>query len=316
MPKFSENVYHVPILKDEIINYLVINNNGIYVDGTLGGAGHTTAILEKISINGKLYSIDRDTDAINNAKLLKQKYPNFYTIHGNFQNAKELLANQNINKINGAMLDLGVSSHQLDSEDRGFSYHVDSDLDMRMDTTQGITAKEYLNTVDKSQFISDLYTYSDEKWASRIADKLIEYRNETILNTTFDLVKIVDSAIPLKFRTQIKGHPAKRTFQAVRIAINDEIKPLKKALEDFIDLLVPGARFCVLTFHSIEDRIVKQTFKELENPCICPPKAPICTCGKISKGKVLTRKPILPSEFENNINSRAHSAKLRIFEKK
>lgn len=307
--------YHIPIMKEEVINYLITSKDGIYVDGTLGGGGHSAAILEKISINGKLISIDRDECAILHAEPLKHNYSNFTTIHDNFHNIKSIINDLNILKIDGCLLDLGVSSYQLDNRDRGFSVHQDSFLDMRMDTSQGITAAEYLNSIDKSDFEKLLYEYADEKWAKRIAEELIKFRINNPINTTGDLVKIVDRAIPKRVRSSIQGHPARKTFQAVRILVNDEIKPLNDCLISIIESLNTGARLCVLTFHSIEDRIVKNCFKKCENPCTCDPRLPICVCGKKPMGKILTRKPIVASEAEQKNNSRSHSAKLRVFEK-
>lgn len=307
--------YHVPIMVDEILENLITNPDGIYVDGTLGGGGHSSQILKNISKSATLIGIDRDIEAIEHADTLCEAYPNFVCIHDNFHNIMGILTRFNISKIDGCLLDLGVSSHQIDTEHRGFSYNVDAHLDMRMDTSQGITASEYLNVVDLTEFETILYQYADEKWARRIAEKLGEFRKERPVQSTFDLVEIVDRAIPKKVRLAIRGHSAKRTFQAVRIAINDEIKPLQDALESIISALKSGGRLCVLTFHSIEDRIVKNYFKSLENPCTCPPKAPICTCGKKPVGRCIIRKAMLPKENEVAENIRSHSAKLRIFEK-
>lgn len=312
---FIDENYHVPIMVKEVLEGLIQDTNGIYVDGTLGGGGHSSHILQTLSPNGKLIAIDRDLEAIHHAKYLKTQFPNFICVHDNFHHIQKILEELQIEQIDGCLLDLGVSSHQIDSEHRGFSYNINSTLDMRMDTSKGKSAKEYLNTVDSNEFEKILYDYADEKWAKRIAEKLIEFRKEKQLETTFDLVEVVDRAIPKKVRIGIKGHSAKRTFQAVRIAVNDEILPLKKALADIIAILKPKGRLCVLTFHSIEDRIVKSLFKELENPCVCPPKAPICTCRKKSLGKSILKKANLPSKKEINENIRSHSAKLRIFEK-
>lgn len=311
----SKNLYHIPILLNTVLEYLITDKNGIYLDGTLGGGGHSLGILENISNKGKLIGVDRDLDAISFASNKLRNFDNFIAIHNNFHNFIEILDELNINLLNGVLLDLGVSSHQIDSEIRGFSYHINSPLDMRMDTSSGITAKEYLNSVRKEDFTKILYDYGDEKWAKKIADNLIEFRNIKPLENTFDLVDIVDKSIPASVRYKIKGHPAKRTFQAIRIAINDEISPLEQTISSIINRLYKGGRLCIITFHSIEDRIVKNTFKRLQNPCTCPPKAPICTCNKNSLGKVITSKPILPNENELDINSRSHSAKLRVFER-
>ncbi|MDY5730498.1 MAG: 16S rRNA (cytosine(1402)-N(4))-methyltransferase RsmH [Eubacteriales bacterium] len=308
--------YHVPILLNEILENLITNRNGIYVDGTLGGGGHTIEILKSLSPDAKHIGIDRDPEAIVHASSIANHFSNFTLVHNNFHNLPEILENLNISKIDGCLLDLGVSSHQIDTPDRGFSYNFDAPLDMRMDNSKGISAKEYLNTVSKQEFERILYNYADESWAKRIADKLIEFRATKPLKTTFDLVTVVDNAIPQKVRYNIKGHSAKKTFQAVRIAVNDEIQPLENALTQIIHCLKPGGRLCVITFHSIEDRIVKNCFRTLENPCTCPPKAPICTCGKVPLGKSYIKKPILPQFKELNDNNRSHSAKLRIFERK
>lgn len=307
--------YHVPIMVEEILENLITDKNGIYVDGTLGGGGHSLEILKNINPNAKLIGIDRDLEAIEHAAFLQEHYHNFIPVHDNFHHIQIILEQLHIDFIDGCLLDLGVSSHQIDSDHRGFSYNLNSALDMRMDTTQSISAKEYLNSVDLKEFEKILYQYADEKWAKRIAEKLGEFRNKTPLETTFDLVEVVDRAIPKKVRLSTKGHSAKRTFQAVRIAVNDEITPLESTLKNIISLLKPKGRLCVLTFHSIEDRIVKNCFKMLENPCICPPKAPICICGKNAIGKSLLRKALQPGRKEIDSNIRSHSAKLRIFEK-
>lgn len=307
--------YHVPIMKGEVIKFLITSPDGVYVDGTLGGGGHSRSILENISSNGKLIAIDRDIEAIKHSDILSKEYNNFVPIHGNFHNISNILNKLNINKIDGCLLDLGVSSYQLDNGYRGFSVHQDNYLDMRMDTSSGITAAEYLQNVTKEEFERILYDYSDENWAKRIAEELIEYRSKQPVKTTYDLVQIVDNAIPKKVRMKIQGHPARKTFQAVRIAINDEIDPLYDCLIDIIELLKPNARICVLTFHSIEDRIVKNCLKKCENPCTCDPKLPICVCGKKPLGKILTRKPIIANDDEQTNNIRSRSAKLRIFEK-
>lgn len=311
----SNNIYHIPILLNDVLEYLITDKNGIYFDGTLGGGGHSQKILETINTDGKLIGVDRDLDAINFASNRLKKYSNFKLVHNNFHNFDNILDSLKIDNINGALLDLGVSSHQIDSETRGFSYHINSTLDMRMDASSGITAKEYLNKVEKEEFTKILFNYGDEKWAKNIANNLIEYRKIKPLENTFDLVDIVDKSIPASVRYKIKGHPAKKTFQAVRIAINNEIAPLETTIKNIVNRLLPNGRLCIITFHSIEDRIVKNTFKSLQNPCTCHPKAPICTCNKIQLGKILTSKPIVPSEDELLKNTRSHSAKLRVFER-
>ena len=303
--------HHVPVLLNEVLSWLDPGLGGVFADGTLGGGGHSEEILKRIGAEGILYGIDRDEAAIAAATARLQGYPGFRGIYGNFHDVKALLPGV---KLNGGLLDLGVSSHQLDTPERGFSYHEDAPLDMRMDRGRGMTAAEYVNTVDEKEFARVLRDYGDEKWAARIAQILLEKRKEKPLETTGDLVKVVDAAIPKAVRRKDEGHPARRTFQAVRIAVNDELAPLENALRDWADMLLPGGRLCVITFHSIEDRIVKQTFRSLQNPCTCPPKAPICTCGKKPVGKALGGA-IRAGAQELSENPRAHSATLRVFEK-
>ncbi len=304
---------HQPVMLAEVLAYLAPAPGGVFADGTLGGGGHSQAILQQIGGTGALYGIDRDPAAIQAASNRLQAYPAFHAIHGNFHDVKALLPEGVL--LDGGLLDLGVSSHQIDTPQRGFSYHEDAPLDMRMDTTRGVTAAEYLNTVAEAEFTSILRDYGDEKWAARIARILIEHRNQAPLVTTQDLVKVVDAAIPKAVRRKDEGHPARRTFQAVRIAVNDELAPLTQALLDWVDCLKDGGRLCVITFHSIEDRIVKHTFRHLQNPCTCPPKAPICTCGKQPLGKAIGGA-IRATQEELALNSRAHSATLRVFEKR
>ncbi len=301
---------HIPVLLDEVINSLAPEKGGVFADGTLGGGGHSEKILERIGESGRLYGIDRDEEAIRAASARLKDYPGFRAVHGNFHDVKQLLPGI---LLDGGLLDLGVSSYQLDNTSRGFSYHEDAPLDMRMDTSCGMTAAEYVNTVSEQEFARILYEYGDEKWAARIAKVLCEKRKEKPVLTTMDLVAVVDAAIPKAVRRKDEGHPARRTFQAVRIQVNDELAPLRQALEDWVDMLRPGGRLCVITFHSIEDRLVKQTFRSLQNPCVCPPKAPVCMCGKVSKGKAFGMKKA--GEAELSMNSRAHSATLRVFEK-
>ena len=304
--------HHIPVLLTEVLDALAPRAGGVFADGTLGGGGHSEEILRRIGDTGVLYGIDRDPAAIAAAAARLGSYPGFRAVHGNFHDVKALLPGV---RLNGGLLDLGVSSHQLDTPERGFSYHEDAPLDMRMDTTGGVTAAEYLNTVSEKEFCRVLREYGEEKWAARIARIICEHRAVKPLATTFDLVEAVDAAIPKAVRRKDDGHPARRTFQAVRIRINDELDPLEQALRDFVDCLAPGGRICVITFHSLEDRIVKRTFKTLENPCICPPKAPICTCGRKPSVKVLGGGAIAPSGEETVRNPRARSAKLRIAEK-
>ena len=305
--------HHEPVMPEEILSYLAPEPGMTIADGTLGGGGHSELILKKMNGTGLLYGIDRDVEALEAASLRLKEWPGFRPLHGNFHDVKALLPPGTV--LDGGLLDLGVSSHQIDTPERGFSFHEDAPLDMRMDRTGGMTAAEWLNTVDEAEFARALYEYADEKWAARIAKMLVEKRNEAPLETTFDLVKVVDAAIPKAVRRREEGHSARRTFQAVRIAVNDEIRPLEKALNDWVDLLKPGGRLCVLTFHSVEDRAVKRAFRTMQYPCVCPPRAPVCTCGRKSRGRVLGGGAVKPSPAETERNPRSHSAVLRIFEK-
>ncbi len=304
--------HHIPVLLAEVLDALAPRAGGVFADGTLGGGGHSEEILRRIGDTGVLYGIDRDPAAIAAAAARLGSYPGFRAVHGNFHDVKALLPGV---RLNGGLLDLGVSSHQLDTPERGFSYHEDAPLDMRMDTTGGVTAAEYLNTVSEKEFCRVLREYGEEKWAARIAQILMEKRAQRPLATTADLVAVVDAAIPKAVRRKDDGHPARRTFQAVRIAVNDELAPLEQALRDWVDMLLPGGRLAVITFHSVEDRIVKLTFRKLQNPCTCPPKAPICTCGKKPLGRAVGGAVKAGAE-ELTQNPRAHSATLRVFEKK
>ncbi len=303
--------HHIPVLLNEVLDALNPQPGETYADGTLGGGGHSEEILKRMGETGTLYGIDRDEAAIAVATERLNMYPGFHAVHGNFHDIKELLPGI---QLNGGLLDLGVSSYQLDTPDRGFSYHEDAPLDMRMDKSQGMTAAEYVNTVSERDFCRALRDYGDEKWAARIAQILVEKRAQKPLQTTADLVAVVDAAIPKAVRRKDEGHPARRTFQAVRIVVNDELAPLEKALNDWVDLLVPGGRLAVITFHSIEDRIVKLAFRKMQNPCTCPPKAPICVCGKKPLGKTVGGA-IKAGRDELEDNSRSHSATLRVFEK-
>lgn len=307
--------HHIPVLFDEVMEWMQPRADGVYADGTLGGGGHSEGILRLSGGTATLYGIDRDEDAIRAAGERLKGYPGFHAIHGNFHDAKALLAAAGAPPLTGALLDLGVSSHQLDKGDRGFSYHEDAPLDMRMDRSAGLTAAEYLARVTPEEFRRILIDYGEEKWAARIAQLFAEKRAQKPIETTADLVAVVDAAIPKAVRRKDDGHPARRTFQAVRIAVNDELAPLEKALRDFVELLAPGGRLLVITFHSLEDRIVKNTFRAMQHPCTCPPKAPICTCGKVPLGKALGGGGVKPSNREVQENVRARSAKLRIFEK-
>ena len=307
---------HEPVLLQEVLQWMNVRPDGVYCDGTLGGGGHSEAMLEASGGTAVLYGIDRDENAIRAAGERLQRFPGFHAIHGNFHDAKQLLAKAGAGPLDGVLLDLGVSSPQLDTAERGFSYHEDAPLDMRMDRSSGETAADFLNTADEREIMEVIRDYGEEKWAARIARMICEHRHNKPMETTFDLVAAVDAAIPKAVRRKEDGHPARRTFQAVRIRVNDELAPLEQALKDFVSCLKPGGRICVITFHSLEDRIVKRCFKMLENPCICPPKAPICTCGRKPVVKVLAGGAVAPSKEEIERNPRSRSAKLRVAEKR
>ena len=307
---------HEPVLLNEVLEWMNVQPDGVYCDGTLGGGGHSGAILKASGGTARLYGIDRDENAILAASERLKDYPGFTAIRGNFHDAKKLLEEAGAEALDGALLDLGVSSPQLDTAERGFSYHEDAPLDMRMDQRQKMTAADFLNTAGEKEIMEVIRDYGEEKWAARIARIICEHRAEKPFATTFDLVHAVDAAIPKAVRRKDDGHPARRTFQAIRIAVNDELKPLEQALKDLTDCLKPGGRICVITFHSLEDRIVKRCFKTLENPCICPPKAPICTCGRKPVVKVLAGGAVVPSKEEIERNPRSRSAKLRVAEKR
>ena len=292
-----------------------VRENGVYADGTLGGGGHSGAMLEASGGTATLYGIDRDENAIAAATARLEHYPGFHAIHGNFHDVKALLSQAGAPPLDGALLDLGVSSPQLDQAERGFSYHEDAPLDMRMDRSQGMTAADLLAEVSEGELTRILREYGEEKWAARIARFVVERRQTQPLRTTQDLVHVVDAAIPKAVRRKDDGHPARRTFQAVRIAVNDELDPLDRALEDFVDCLKPGGRLLVITFHSLEDRLTKRCFQRLQNPCVCPPKAPVCTCGRKPKVRILARGAVPPTAEEIARNPRARSAKLRVAEK-
>lgn len=306
---------HEPVLLAEVLQWMNVRENGVYADGTLGGGGHSGAMLEVSGGTATLYGIDRDENAIAAATARLEQYPGFHAIHGNFHDAKALLSQAGAPPLDGALLDLGVSSPQLDQAERGFSYHEDAPLDMRMDRSQGMTAADLLAEVSEGELTRILREYGEEKWAARIARFVVERRQTQPLRTTQDLVRVVDAAIPKAVRRKDDGHPARRTFQAVRIAVNDELDPLDRALEDFVDCLKPGGRLLVITFHSLEDRLTKRCFQRLQNPCVCPPKAPVCTCGRKPKVRILARGAVPPTAEEIARNPRARSAKLRVAEK-
>ncbi|MBR5507385.1 MAG: 16S rRNA (cytosine(1402)-N(4))-methyltransferase RsmH [Clostridia bacterium] len=305
---------HVSVLLHESVNGLDIKKDGIYVDGTLGGGGHSYEIASQLSHNGRLIGIDRDTDALEAAQKRLSEFSNVTYIHSNFSDVKEVLAKENIKSIDGAIIDLGVSSYQLDCAERGFSYMEDAPLDMRMDREAQLSAYNVVNEYSKEKLTKIFYEYGEEKFSRKVAEIIDEQRKNKPIETTMELVDIIKRAIPEKFR-QKGSHPAKRIFQAIRIEVNSELEPLKNALSDFFDCLSPGGRLCVITFHSLEDRIVKQTFAGFAKGCTCPKDFPICVCGNTPKGKVITNKPILPSEEELEYNKRSKSAKLRICEK-
>ena len=306
---------HYSVLLDECIENLNIRPDGIYLDGTLGGAGHSFHIAEKLSDKGHLYGTDQDEDAIEAAtKRLKPFEDKVTIIRDNYENAVERLRDLGVTGVDGILLDLGVSSFQLDNAERGFTYKEDVPLDMRMDQRQSLTARDIVNDYSEQELYHIIRDYGEDKFAKNIAKHICEERAKTPIETTGQLNDIIKAAIPAKMREK-GGHPSKRTYQAIRIALNRELDVLENSLDGFIDFLNPGGRLCVITFHSLEDRIVKTNFKRNENPCTCPPEFPVCVCGLKSKGTVITKKPIVPGKKELEENSRSQSAKLRVFEK-
>ncbi len=307
--------HHVPVMLEPCLCALAIKPDGIYVDGTLGGAGHSSEIAKRIT-DGRLIGFDRDPAAIVASKERLAPYAQRITlVNRNHSEIKEALCELSISQIDGALLDLGVSSHQLDEASRGFSYMHDAPLDMRMNPEDPMSAYDVVNTYTKEELENIIFTYGEERWARRIAEFIAEARANAAIETTGQLVEIIKKAVPKDARRD-GPHPAKRTFQAIRIEVNNELTGLKTAVCDFIDVLAPGGRLAIITFHSLEDRIVKTAFREKEKGCTCPPECPICMCGQKSAGKVISRKPILPTTEELEQNPRARSAKLRIFEKK
>lgn len=305
---------HKSVLLKETIDNLNIKSDGIYVDGTLGGGGHSYEIVKQLT-TGKLIGIDQDEAAIHAAGERLAEYMDKVTIiRSNYCNIKQVLKELSIDQVDGILLDLGVSSYQLDTPERGFSYKEDAPLDMRMDTRNSLTAEYIVNNYSEMELYRIIRDYGEDNFAKNIAKHIVRRREEKPIQTTFELVEVIKAAIPMKIRMNA-GHPAKRTFQAIRIELNKELEVLKDTLQDMIDLLKPEGRLCIITFHSLEDRIVKSSFKLNENPCICPPGFPVCVCGKKPQGRVITRKPILPSEEELEFNKRSKSAKLRVFEK-
>ena len=306
---------HRSVLLEETVNGLNIRPDGIYVDGTLGGGGHAYEICRRLGDKGSIVGIDQDEAAIEAAGIRLKDFGEKVTIvRSNYCEMKSVLQRLGIDKVDGIVLDLGVSSYQLDTAERGFSYREDAPLDMRMDRRQTMTARDIVNDYSEKDLYRVIRDYGEDKFAKNIAKHIVIEREKRSIETTGQLTEIIRGAIPMKFQKK-SGHPAKRTFQAIRIELNRELDVLKNSLDEMIDLLNPGGRLCIITFHSLEDRIVKSAFKKNEDPCTCPPDFPVCVCGKVSKGSILTRKPILPGPEEMEENSRSKSAKLRIFER-
>ena len=308
---------HRPVLLEETIESLKIRPDGIYVDGTLGGAGHASQVCKRLSEKGRFVGIDQDDCALQAAgERLKEfgKNVRIDCVKSNYCQMKSVLENLGIDKVDGILLDIGVSSYQLDNAERGFTYREDAPLDMRMDQSSSFSAKDVVNQYDEMQLYRVIRDYGEEKFAKNIAKHIVAARQEKKIETTGELIEIIKASIPAKVRAT-GGHPAKRTFQAIRIEVNRELEVLQDSIDEMIDLLNDGGRLCIITFHSLEDRIVKNKFRENEDPCICPKNFPVCVCGRKSKGKVITRKPIVPSEQEVQENKRSKSSKLRVFEK-
>ena len=309
------NFQHTSVLLNECIDNLNIKTNCIYIDGTLGGAGHSYEICKKLKNTGKIIAIDQDENAIFAAKKKLIDFNNVIFVHDNFSNIPNIIKNLNLEKgVDGALFDLGVSSHQLDDAKRGFSYMKNAPLDMRMDIRNKFSAIDVVNTYSEKKLAQIILDFGEERWAKRIAKFIVEQRKLAPIKTTFELVTIIKNAIPKKARLD-GAHPAKRTFQAIRIEVNNELKIIEDMIKNVVNILNTNSYICIITFHSLEDRIVKQVFKKLENPCTCPRDFPICVCGKRSLGKIITKKPILPSKQEIELNYRARSAKLRVFKK-
>ena len=306
---------HVSVLLHETVDGLNVRPDGTYVDATLGGGGHAYEVCSRLSDKGRFIGIDQDADAIEAAgKRLEGFGEKVTIIRSNYRDMKPELQKRGIDSVDGIVLDLGVSSYQLDTAERGFSYRADAPLDMRMDQRQKMTARDIVNDYSEMELYRVIRDYGEDRFAKNIAKHIVAERGKHPIETTGQLNEIISHAIPMKIR-KTSGHPSKRTFQAIRIELNHELDVLKNSLDDMIDLLNPGGRLCIITFHSLEDRIVKGAFRKNEHPCTCPPDFPVCVCGKVSKGKVITRKPILPTKEEQEYNSRSKSAKLRIFER-
>ena len=306
---------HVSVLLNETVDGLNVKPDGVYVDATLGGGGHAYEVCRRLGSKGRFIGIDQDADAIKAAgERLKGFGEKVTIIRSNYRDMKPQLQNIGVDKVDGIVIDLGVSSYQLDTAERGFSYRVDAPLDMRMDQRQSLTARDIVNDYSEMELFHIIRDYGEEKFAKNIAKHIVNKRKESPIETTGQLIEVIKGAIPMKVRA-VGGHPAKKTFQAIRIECNRELDVLKDSIDAMIDLLNPGGRLCIITFHSLEDRIVKRAFKKNENPCTCPPNFPVCVCGNVSKGKQLTRKPIIPGKEELEYNKRAKSSKLRVFER-
>ena len=309
------NFEHISVLLEETVSELNIKSNGVYVDGTLGGAGHAYEVCKRLGDSGRFVGIDQDEAAIITGRTRLQEFGDKVSIiRSNYSHMKQVLNDLGIEKVDGIVLDLGVSSYQLDTVERGFTYKEDAPLDMRMDNRQEITAKDIVNGYSEMELFRIIRDYGEDKFAKNIAKHIVRMRQEKEITTTYELNEAIKAAIPMKVRKNT-GHPSKKTFQAIRIELNRELEVLNNTLQDMIEVLNPGGRICIITFHSLEDRIVKSIFRKNENPCTCPPGFPVCMCGEKSKGKVITRKPILPSNIEIQANRRSKSAKLRVFEK-
>lgn len=306
---------HVSVLLNECIDNLNIKKDGIYIDGTMGGAGHSKLICENLGGKGRLICIDQDKNAhIKGREVLSEHLNKVTFVKDNFSNVDNILNDLKIEKVDGILLDLGVSSHQLDEADRGFSYNYDAKLDMRMDTDKGVSAYDVVNTYSEKQLHTIIKEYGEENWAKRIAEFIVKERELSPITTTFELVSVIKKAVPKGARTD-GPHPAKRTFQAIRIEVNNELNILKTTVNDISKRLNVGGRICIITFHSLEDRIIKNAYRELENPCICPREVPFCACGLVPSLKIVTKKPILPTDEEILINNRSRSSKLRVAQK-
>ena len=306
---------HVSVLLEEAVGQLQVRPDGIYVDGTLGGGGHAREVCRRLGPSGRLIGIDRDADALRAAgERLAEFSDRVRIVKNNYCNIREVLSELGIDRVDGILLDLGVSSRQLDQADRGFSYREDAPLDMRMDRGQTLDARTIVNEYPEEELFRIIKTYGEERFARSIARNICRARERAEIRTTFELVEVIRNSVPAKVRNS-KGHPARRTFQAIRIECNRELEALRTALDNMVDLLADRGRLCIITFHSLEDRMVKQSFREKENPCTCPPDFPVCVCGRRPLGRVITRKPILPGTEETEGNARARSAKLRVFER-